>query len=136
MKFNRITSFIIFFTSVFTFFLLGVFYADKVKDLYVKNLLNWSENNIVFNETLDLFWRKDLNLEDFWETYNLIRANYIESDSTTREELEQWAIRGLVEALWDIHSDYLNPTETEQFNKVLAWDFEWIWAVVDEVDIW
>ncbi len=136
MESNKTTSFIIFFTSVLTFFLLWVFYADKVKDLYVKNVLEWSENQIVFNETLDVFWRKDLNLEDFWKTYNLIRANYIDIDETEKVKLEQWAIKWLVDSLWDIHSEYLDPVETDNFNKVLTWDFEWIGAVVDTVDLW
>ena len=135
MNFHKTWSFIIFLTSVFTFFLLWVFYADKVKDLYVKNVLEWWEDAIVFNETLDVFWRKDLNLDDFWNTYNLIRANYIDISETEKTALEQWAIKWLVDSLWDIHSEYLNPTETEQFNKVLTWDFEWIGAVVDKVDI-
>ncbi len=135
MKFNKFTSFIIFFTSILTFFLLWVFFADKVKDLYVKNVLNQSENTIVFNEALDVFGRKDLNLENFWDTYNLIRANYIESDFVEKESLEQGAVKWLVDALGDIHSEYLDPEETEQFTKVLSWDFEWIWAVVDSVDI-
>jgi carboxyl-terminal processing protease len=113
-----------------------VFYADKVKDLYVKKVLDWWENAIVFNETLDVFGRKDLNLEDFWKSYNLIRANYIDISETEKLKLEQWAIKWLVDSLWDIHSEYLNPTETEQFNKVLTWDFEWIGAVVDKVDLW
>lgn len=136
MKFNKITSFVIFFTSLLTFFLLWVFYADKVKDLYVKNILQESENGIVFNETLDLFGRKDLDLSDFWDVYNLMRANYIDIEKVDKKTLEQWAIKWLVESLWDIHSEYLNPEETEQFNSILTWDFEGIWAVVDKIDVW
>lgn len=135
-EFNRTTSFILFFISLLSFFLLWVFYADKVKDLYVKNILKSDENSLIFHEKLDVFWRKDLDLDTFWETYNLIRANYFDSSETQKSTLEQWATKGLVEALWDIHSEYLNPEETEQFNGMLAWDFEWIGAVVDKVDMW
>ncbi len=134
--FNKATSFAIFFTSVLTFFLLWVFYADKVKDLYVKNVLGSNEKNLISNETLDVFWRKDLDLDKFWDTYNIIRWNYYSADETEKEKLEEWAVKWLVDALWDIHSEYLNTVETNQFNAVLSWDFEWIWAVIDKVDIW
>lgn len=136
MKLKWIPSFIIFLTSILTFFLLWVFFADGVKDLYVKNLLKSSKSDIVFNETLDVFWRKDLDLGDFWKTYNLIRANYIDLNETEKVTLQQWAIKWLVDSLWDIHSEYLDPIETESFNRVLTWDFEGIGAVVDKVDLW
>lgn len=134
--FNKITSFVIFFTSVFTFFLLWVFYADKVKDLYVKNVLESNEKNLISHETLDVFWRKDLDLENFWDVYNIIRWNYYSATETEKVKLENWAVKWLVDSLWDIHSEFLDTDETKQFNAVLSWDFEWIGAVIDKVDLW
>ena len=134
--FNKTTSFVIFFTSLLTFFLLWVFYADKVKDLYVKNVLESNEKNLISHETLDVFWRKDLNLENFWDAYNIIRWNYYSATETEKVRLENWAIKWLVDSLWDIHSEFLDTDETKQFNAVLSWDFEWIGAVIDKVDLW
>jgi carboxyl-terminal processing protease len=37
-----------------------------------------------------------------------------------------------VESLWDKHSSYFNPKDAKEFAEVLRWDFEWIWAVIDE----
>ena len=84
---------------------------------------------------VDVLWRRDLQLADFWETYNYILNDYIYINEVEKKVLEQWAVKWLVDALWDIHSEYLNPQETEQFNNMLSGDFEWIGAVVDKVDL-
>lgn len=120
--------FIVFLTS----FLLGVifsFYISKnVDNELLKNNYSW---NILVNSTT-----KDLDLTKFWEVYNLIKINNYNAEWYSKEKLVDSAIKGMVEWLWDKHSEYFDLEETKKFNEVLSWDFEWIWAVIEKNVLW
>lgn len=77
-----------------------------------------------------------LDMTDFWEVYEKIEDEYFTSWSIEKEELVRGAIAWMVEALWDQHSEFMDPEVTKKFNEVLEWDFEWIWAVVEKVPLW
>ena len=139
LKFNKISVFIIYLTSILTFFLLWVSSSDKVDDLYVKNILkkdlveNFSLKEDVINKIVN---REDLDLDKFWQVYFLIKNDFYSSWAIKKQDLVDWAISGLVSSLWDKHSEYMSAEETKKFNDVLNWDFEWIWAVVETNPIW
>ena len=124
-------------TFILTSFLLGVSSSDKIKDFYVNKILktqNYADKNISRN---NLFWNeKDLNLDNFWKIYNLIKKNYYNIDWVKKQDLVDWASKWLVEALWDKHSEFFSKKENEEFSKMMAGDFEWIGAVVDKLDFW
>jgi len=86
------------------------------------------------------FWvwktSEKLDLTDFWEVYEIIEDEYYSWDVVSKEDLVHWAITWMVEALWDQHSEFMNPEITEKFNEMLEWDFEGIWAVVEESPLW
>ena len=42
----------------------------------------------------------------------------------------------MVSWLNDPYTEYFNPNENKNFMSSLSWDFEWIWAVLEKVDIW
>ena len=125
---NKI-SFSIFLTSVLTFFLLWVFLAEPVGNLYVKNLKK-SDINIIVTD------KKDLDLTKFWDTYILLKQKYYSLDWIQKSDLVDWAISWMVNAIWDKHSEFMNSTITKSFNDALSWDFEWIWAVVEKIPVW
>ncbi len=113
------------FIIVLTSFLLWVFFADYIGNINVKN----QHNNTIENTSV-----KNLDLTRFWEVYNIIGKQYLDGESVKTDDVIGGAISWMVEALWDKHSDYLDPEETESFNNVLSGDFEWIGAVVEKVD--
>lgn len=99
-----------------------------------KIAINWGiETNPVKESIL---WKNDLDLEKFWEVYSLLKQKYYSSEEVDKKTLVDWAISGLVKAVWDKHSEFLTKDEAEKFNEVLSWDFEGIWAVVEKVDFW
>ena len=99
------------------------------------HLLGWIiEHKSSDNERLTDWW--DLELQKFWNVYSLIKKHYYEAEWVEKSDLVDWAIKWLVDALWDKHSEFLSVEETESFEKMLSWDFEWIWAVVDKLEIW
>ena len=125
---NKI-SFSIFLTSVLTFFLLWVFLAEPISNLYVKNIKKSDIN--VFNNK-----KEDLDLTKFWEVYSLLKEKYYSLDWVKKTDLVDWAIAWMVDAIWDKHSEFMNSSEAKSFNEALSWDFQWIWAVVEKIPLW
>jgi carboxyl-terminal processing protease len=70
-------------------------------------------------------------LEDIWE---IIQEKYVEPDEIDVEALVQGAAKGMVDALDDPHSAYLNPDYYEMFTSGLEGEFEGIGAYVGERD--
>jgi len=125
---NKI-AFSIFLTSVLTFFLLWVFLAEPISNLYVKKV---SKSDIsLFNPN-----KQDLNLTKFWEVYSLLKRKYYSLDGIKQSDLVDWAIAGMVDAIWDKHSEFMNSKVAKNFNEALSWNFEWIWAYVEKTPIW
>ena len=101
-----------------TSFLLGVFLT-----LY----LTKSDDNILWKTS----WN-ELNFSSIEDTYNILKENYYDAETIEKKDLIQWMKKGLVEAMWDRHSEFMTPDEKEKFEEVLSGDFEWIWAVVEK----
>ncbi len=132
-KFNKNDakiSFLLFIISILTFFVLWVFFADNIKEIYVKKFRN---TDINFLSKTD---EKDLDLKKFWQVYNLLKEKYYSLDWVKKEDLVEWAISWMVNAIWDKHTEYMNKKEAKSFNETLSWDFQGIWAVVEKNELW
>ncbi len=66
----------------------------------------------------------------FWETWSLVHEQYVDQpvDDTA---LMRGAIRGMLEALGDDHTSYMDPEEFKDANAGLAGNYEGIGAYVD-----
>ncbi len=66
----------------------------------------------------------------FWETWNLVHENYVDQpvDDTA---LMRGAINGMMNALGDQHSSYMDPESFAQANSSLEGEYEGIGAFVD-----
>lgn len=127
-----LTSFILWYNAHFlisnNFFTI---YLEKIN--FVSNLISNDNSKELLK---DIVLKKDLNLENFWASYNLISKNYYDANDLDKQKLVYWATKWLVEALWDKFSEFMTPDENKQFSESLTWDFEGIWAVVDKVELW
>ncbi|MDD3646341.1 MAG: S41 family peptidase [Candidatus Gracilibacteria bacterium] len=132
IKFSHV---LIFLTSVLTFFLLGLASSDQIKVFYVKNILKKDIETSYLTSNIDVFGEKDLDLKRFWDVYSLVKKNYYSLDGVKEQDLVDGAIKGMVDALGDKHTEFMNNEETKRFNEVLAGDFEGIGAVVEKTDI-
>jgi len=56
----------------------------------------------------------DINL--FWEVWNILEARYVEKDKVTEEEKIYGAVKGLVDSYGDQATVFLTPEETKSFN--------------------
>lgn len=66
----------------------------------------------------------------FWEAWQLVHSQYVEQpvDDTL---LMQGAIRGMMDALGDPHSSYMDPKTYQEANSELEGSYEGIGAIVD-----
>lgn len=119
--------FITFLTSFLIWIIFSFFIAEKAWIPLSKSILFY-ENNTFFSQNNS--W--DLDLERFWEVYNLIKKEGYGIWEINKEQLVDSAIKWLVEWLEDKHSSYMNTEEKTQFKEILSGDFEWIWAIVDK----
>lgn len=134
-------------TLVFTSFALWICFAQPVQDFYVKNILKtWYsslDDNIVRTNiitwNLEKAWvidSKDIDLDNFWKIYWIIKQDYYDIEWIKKQDIVDWISKWLVDSLGDKHSEYFTKSENEDFSKMLSWDFEGIWAVVDKLDFW
>ncbi len=79
---------------------------------------------------------ENLDLSRFWQVYEIIEKYSYDIDHIEKQNLIDWAIKWLVEWLGDKHSEYMTLKEKQRFEESLSWDFEWIWAVVEEHPLW
>lgn len=66
----------------------------------------------------------------FWQAWNLIHENYV-VQPVDDVALMRGAIDGMMQALGDEHSTYMNPEEYQQANESLEGSYEGIGAYVD-----
>jgi carboxyl-terminal processing protease len=124
------------FILLLTFFILWVIFSSNIKEFYVKNIVKTNEKEVNFDNKLSIFSKKDLDLEKFWKVYSLMKKNYYDDKVIKKEDLVDWAIKWMIDAIWDKHSEFMDSEETKKFNEVLAWDFEWIGAIVEKTWVW
>jgi len=70
------------------------------------------------------------------EVYNTISTSHINSDNINQKDLEYWAIKGMVNAVWDDYTMYFPPQEASAFKDTIEWEFEGIWAYIEMPKKW
>lgn len=113
--------------------LLTSFFLGWVSALYIGEKYSWEMWKT--SEKVWIFSQEKMNMEDFWEIYNIIEKDYFSEETIKKEDLLAGAISWMVDALWDKHSEFMTPEITEKFNQALDWDFEGIGAVVEKVPL-
>lgn len=66
----------------------------------------------------------------FWEAWTLVHENYVDQP-VDDVALMRGAIRGMMEALGDEHSSYMDPEDYKQANESLEGEYDGIGAYVD-----
>jgi carboxyl-terminal processing protease len=66
----------------------------------------------------------------FWEAWNIVHEQYVDQPVDDLKLMEG-AIRGMMEALGDKHSSYMDPSTYQQANNELSGEYEGIGAYVD-----
>jgi carboxyl-terminal processing protease len=66
----------------------------------------------------------------FWEAWDLVHENFVDQPLND-EDLMQGAIQGMMQALGDPHSSYMNPEQYQQANMQYEGEYEGIGAYID-----
>lgn len=118
-----------------TWFLTGFLTFVNLPKIYPSiNTSNIDLGNGFINSNFNKY--EDLDLNNFYEVYNIIKRNYYSNSEVSNEKLVDWAIKWMVEALWDRHSEYFTPKWKKAFSETLSWKFSGIWAYVSKVNEW
>jgi carboxyl-terminal processing protease len=72
----------------------------------------------------------DTLFQPFWEAWNIVHDEYVDQPVNDLS-LMQGAIRGMMEALGDEHSSYMDPQTFQDANESLSGEYEGIGAWVD-----
>lgn len=68
--------------------------------------------------------------EPFWEAWDLVQQNYVDIEKIEPDKLMQGAIAGMVNAIGDRHTAYMDPELFRLLNSNLSGSFEGIGATV------
>lgn len=88
-----------------------------------QNLAPTSEGRVPTTQEQTLF-------VPFWEAWNIIHEQYVDQPMDD-VALMRGAIRGMLAALGDQHTSYMDPDEFQQANESLSGEYEGIGAYVD-----
>ncbi|MFA6193385.1 MAG: S41 family peptidase [Parcubacteria group bacterium] len=68
----------------------------------------------------------DVDFGLFWEAWNLLKDNYVDTTKLDQQKMIYGAISGMVKAVGDPFSSFMNPDESQQFSQDLEGIFEGI----------
>lgn len=128
-------SFLVFVVLVLIFasFNLGVFISTTKQR---QGLVTYEE--IYSGEVLDLnssvpsdkLQGEDISFDLFWDTWNIIKDNYVDKDSVTEKQMFYGALRGLVSSVDDPYTVFMDPKISQEFADDMAGTFEGIGAEI------
>ena len=85
---------------------------------------------VINTDSLPDYLTKDVNFKLFWRVWDMIKTKYIDRDRITDAQLFYGALRGVLAALEDPYSVFLNPQNSKEFNDELDGKFEGIGAEI------
>ena len=77
-------------------------------------------------------------VEKVSDLYEILDTAYYDRTDLDIESMQQQALKGFVDAIWDPYTVYLSPEENEIFDEWMQWsqNFDGIGAVVTDADEW
>ncbi len=72
----------------------------------------------------------DLDFNLFWQTWDMVKTNYVDHDKLTDKQMFYGALRGLVSSTKDPYTIFMDPEDAKMFNEDLAGSFSGIGAEV------
>jgi len=73
---------------------------------------------------------RDVDLDVFWETWNLLEMNFLNPEKMNALEQVHGAAKGMVASLGDPYTIFMTPEETADFEESISGEFEGIGAEI------
>lgn len=110
--------------------LISIIIVSLFLGAIVGNIITYDKENIVFNSVPE-------ELDEFVSTYNTINNSYYKKIS--KDKLVDAAIEGMLSSLDDPYSEYMNKTDSTEFNETVNGEYDGIGITIisdnDEVKI-
>lgn len=110
--------------------LISIIIVSLFLGAIVGNIITYDKENIVFNSVPE-------ELDEFVSTYNTINNSYYKKIS--KDKLLDAAIEGMLSSLDDPYSEYMNKTDSTEFNETVNGEYDGIGITIisdnDEVKI-
>lgn len=125
------------FVSLVIILLIIVFFIGLVVGLNRKISLEANPGDAALNggkvlntDTLPDYLAKDVNFKLFWKVWDIIKSKYIDRQQIADTQLFYGSLKGVVEALNDPYSVFLEPEISKEFTEELSGKFEGIGAEI------
>src|SRR3989344_1785878 len=118
---------------VFLFVMVLVFVFGLMSGLYFPNRGQSSDQlkqDAALTLSAILAGREDINVDMFSQVWDLIHNDYLDKAKVSDQDLFYGALSGMVEALDDPHSLFLDPLSTQEFTQELDGSFSGIGAEI------
>lgn len=118
-------------------FQIGIYSAQKnevVKDLAKDEVVYLGKLTGKYSEANKDILTQDVDFKLFWEVWDELKKEYVDSGELNDKELFYGAIRGMVAAAGDPYTTYMDPKITQEFNDDLEGKFEGIGAEISIKD--
>ncbi|HQE63006.1 MAG TPA: S41 family peptidase [bacterium] len=114
-------------------FLAGIIYngkAEIVRRLSDPEVVFLGKVSGLYNSDTGGRLSSDLNFNLFWQTWDIVKTNYVDHDQLTDKQMFYGALRGLVSSTKDPYTIFMDPEDAKMFNEDLAGSFSGIGAEV------
>ena len=86
-------------------FALGIYFGRNVSEKDATNIFSGIRNS------------KDADMDTFWQVWNLTKQQYVNADNLDEKEMIYGATKGMIDALDDVGTAFLDPKETKEFEE-------------------
>ena len=86
-------------------FALGICVGRNVSERDASNIFSGIRNS------------KDADMDTFWQVWNLTKQQYVNADNLDEKEMIYGATKGMIDALDDVGTAFLDPKETKEFEE-------------------
>lgn len=75
-------------------------------------------------------WSQNVNFDLYWDVWNLLKNDYVDSKDVVDKKLFYGSLKGLVSSLDDPYSEFMDPKENKEFEEDMSGTFEGIGAEI------
>ncbi len=122
-------------TGIFLAFVFGTLAGSFFNGGNDNNIFSTKLNSLAYSsEAKELILNsspsEEIDFDLYWEVWDKIKSNYVDTNQLTDKELFYGSLRGLAESTEDPYTTFMDPDETKEFTDDLAGTFEGIGAEI------
>ena len=104
--------------------------SEIAKELADKELVLLGKVLGKYSQSPESKLTQDVDFDLFWEVWDILEEEYVDSDKLNEKDMFYGALRGMVSSLGDPYTVFMNPITAHEFAEDLAGTFEGIGAEI------